>query len=81
MSDCDIQDLIAVFDEVVDLTGIEVRADAVLGTDIPIDSRDMLRALSRMEARFHVRFTPQDTLTMRTVGDVVAAVNRRLASG
>ena len=77
MNECTLEQLAEIFDEVVDLAGVEVREESVLGDDVPIDSREMLRVLSRIESRHGIRFTPGDTLQMRTLGDVLAAVRRR----
>ena len=77
MNECTLEQLTEIFDEVVDLAGVEVREESVLGDDVPIDSREMLRVLSRIESRYGIRFTSRDTLQMRTLGDVLAAVRRR----
>ena len=79
MALCTLEDLADIFEEVVDLRGVRFERDAVLGEDLPIDSRDMLRVLARIEARYRIRFAPRETLAIRTVGDLLEAVNRRAA--
>jgi len=64
--------------EVVDLSGLSPDAEAVLGEDIPMDSKDMMRILSRLESRYRFRFSPPDIMTLRTIGDLLAAVRRRI---
>ena len=65
--------------EVVDLSGAEVDESAALGVDVPVDSKEMLRVLSRIESRYHIRFRPSDLFAMKTVGDLLEAARRRLA--
>lgn len=57
--------------EVVDLSGIPVSEDTVLGEDIPVDSKDMLRILSRIESRYGFRFEPEEIMVLITVGDLL----------
>ena len=80
MAEVTLQELAEVFDEIVDLSGVHLREDALLGDHIPVDSRDMLRVLARIEARYRIRFEPEDVLRMKTLGDVLSAVNRRARS-
>jgi len=77
VQECTLEQLAEVFDEVVDLSGVQVHEGAVLGDHIPLDSRDMLRVLSRIESRYRIRFAPTDVLRMRTLGDVLTAVRGR----
>ena len=79
MAELTVQELAEIFGEVVDLSGIKVRESAVLGQDIPLDSREMLRVLSRIESRYRIRLTPEDVVRMKTFGDVLDAVKRRAA--
>jgi acyl carrier protein len=69
----ELQDLRECFAEVIDLTGVELRRQAVLGDDVPVDSMEMLRILSRIEARYGFRFGPQVVLQLVTVGDLLDA--------
>jgi len=77
MSELSMAELVEVVGEFVDLSGVHVDEDAVLGEDIPIDSREMLRLVSRLEARYKARFLPQDLLSTRTLGDLLAVTRRR----
>ena len=76
MNETELSRLTAVLAEVVDLSGIEVTEASVLGTDIPIDSRDMLRVLARVRRRFGVTFNQREVLALRTLGDLLALVHR-----
>lgn len=76
-----LDDLIELFGEVVDISGIEISTSAVLGEDIPIDSREMLRILSRIESRYQFRFEPQEVLGLKTLGDFLEVVRRRKNTG
>ena len=73
-----IEDLVDLISEVVDLSGIQASADMILGEDIPVDSRDMLRILSRIEARYHLRFKPEEILTFKTLGNMLETLRHRI---
>ena len=77
MSELDLEALAEIVGEFVDLSGIRIDENAVLGEDIPIDSREMLRLVTRLEARYKARFSPKDLLTTRTLGDLLAVTRRR----
>lgn len=62
--------------EVVDLSGLSPDKESVLGEDVPADSRDMMRILSRLESLGKFRFSPQEVMALRTVGDLLEAVRR-----
>ncbi len=72
--------LAEVVGEVVDLSGVQVREDAVLGDDIPVDSREMLRVVSRVESTFGAKFTPRDLLRAKTLGDLLEITRQRAAT-
>ncbi|NQU18522.1 acyl carrier protein [bacterium] len=76
-----IDNLIEIFEEVIDITGIKIDSNAVLGEDIPVDSTEMLRILSRIESRYRFRFEPIDVLGMKTLGDVFKVVRRGANTG
>ncbi len=63
--------------EVVDLGGLELQDATVLGRDVPIDSKEMLRVFSRIQTRFGCHFRPAEILTVRTFGDLVAVACRQ----
>jgi acyl carrier protein len=77
MNGSNLRELTDLVSEFVDLSSVRVSEGAVFGEDIPIDSRDMLRLLSRVEARYGVRFRPQDLLAMRTLGDLLKLIARQ----
>jgi acyl carrier protein len=76
-----IDDLIEIFAEVVDISRIRIDPDSVLGEDIPVDSKDMLRIFSRIEARYKFRFEPIEIFKAKTAGDVLKTVQRHVDQG
>ncbi len=72
-----IEELAEILDEFVDLGAVELREGDVLGEEIPVDSKDMLRVLTRRESRYAVKFSPRDLACLRTVGDVLDVVRRQ----
>jgi acyl carrier protein len=74
MSAALLADIEELFREVVDLEGVAFSGPSVLGRDIPVDSKDMLRVLSRIEAKYRFRFRPDQILRLGTVDDLVSAV-------
>jgi len=79
MNKISLSDLEGLFAEVIDLSGAVFSPDGVLGEDIPADSKEMLRILSRIEAHYRFRFRPADILKLRTVGDLLEAVRQNSA--
>jgi acyl carrier protein len=73
-----IDDLLELFGEVIDISRIQIDINAVLGEDIPVDSKDMLRILSRIESRYKFRFEPGEIMALKTLGDVLETVCRRV---
>jgi acyl carrier protein len=73
-----IDDLLEIFGEVIDISENQIDINAVLGEDIPVDSRDMLRILSRIESRYRFQFEPSEVITFKTLGDVLDTVRRRV---
>ena len=78
MSDLGVHDLLEVFGEVVDVSGLSLDECSVIGEDLPIESREMLRVLSRIESRYRFRFEPRELLRVKTLGDLVAAMRRHV---
>ena len=70
-----IEELTGIFEEVVDLSGIMISEDSVLGDDIPVNSMEMLRIISRIEAVYGFRFRPEDILSLKTMQDIVIIIN------
>lgn len=75
-----LESLAEIFAELVDLDPVTFIDDAVIGRDIEMDSMEMLRAVSRVEVAFGVRFRPSDLLRVRTIGDLRRAIARRLGA-
>lgn len=75
-----IEDLIELFGEIIDISKVQVDINAVLGEDIPVDSKDMLRILSRIESRYRFRFKPSEVLALKTLGDVLKTVQWRVGN-
>lgn len=69
-----INDLVELLEEVVDISGIEVNGCSILGEDIPIDSREMLRIISRVEARYRFRFETKEILGLRSLNDLLETI-------
>ena len=67
--------------EIVDLSGVSVDERAVLGEDIPLDSKEMLRVVSRIESLYRFHFVPGDLLSVQTVGDLLDAIRRGTGGG
>jgi len=79
VSGATLKELSEIFEEVVDLSGIVFERAAVLGDDVPVDSKEMLRIFSRIEAEYRFRFDPKDVLTLKTVGDLLEIIRCRRA--
>jgi len=73
-----IEDLVDIFGEIIDLSGVEIDENTVLGDDILIDSMDMMRIISRIETAHKLRFSPEDIIELRTIGDIRKIINRHL---
>jgi acyl carrier protein len=71
-----LENLLEIFEEIIDISGIQPMPSMVLGADIPINSMEMLRIFSRIESRYRFRFSPKDVMQMRTVGDLLETVRR-----
>lgn len=65
-----VDDLFEIIGEIIDISKISISANAVFGEDIPVDSKDMLRIISRIESRCKFRFKADEIITLKTVEDV-----------
>lgn len=74
-------DLVEIIGSYVDLSGVTLRPESVFGEEVPIDSQDMLRVLSRIQAKYRIRFGPRDILTLKTMGDLLTLVRRLAGKG
>lgn len=73
-------ELVGILEEVIDISGIAVNKNTVLGDDMPVDSADMLRLISRIESKYSFKFLPEDILSLKTVGDILEVINSRVCS-
>lgn len=78
MGKATIEDLICIFEEIIDISEAEINKDSVLGEDIPIDSGEMLRVMSRIESRYGFRFKPREILNLKTLGDILESVRSQI---
>jgi len=81
MREITLDELIDLLGEVVDFSGVEINQHMVLGEDIPVDSSDMLRILSRIESKYKFRFKMEEILGLKTVGDLLETVRSYLEGG
>ncbi|MGO9242760.1 MAG: acyl carrier protein [Bryobacteraceae bacterium] len=72
-----LDDLAEIVGAYVDLSSTPVTEKSAFGTDIPIDSQDMLRVLSRIQAQYSFKFDVREVLGVATLGDLLAVVHRR----
>ncbi len=77
MHDVTLDKLAETLGEIVDLSGIKIDSNTVLGDDIPLDSRDMLRFLSHIESRYRFRFNSRKVLGLKTLGDVLQMIQQK----
>jgi acyl carrier protein len=72
------EEMMEVFEEVVDLSGLSLTPQSVLGVDMALDSKEMLMVISRLEAKYSFRLDPREMLSIRTLGDIIGAINRAI---
>ncbi len=77
MREVTFNEIAEIFGEIIDLSGIQIDSSTVLGEDIPVDSREMLRILSRIESRYRFRFKPKEVLGLKTMEDILQVIQRR----
>ena len=61
-----------------ELEGKELKEDTVINTDAAIDSMGFTLVICRLEAKFDVRIPNRQWQRLRTLGDVVDAIETRL---
>lgn len=71
-----LDDLAEIVGAYVDLSSTPLTEKSAFGTDIPIDSQDMLRVLSRVQAQCSFKFDVREVLRIATLGDLLAVVRR-----
>ena len=62
-----------------DMAGMELKEDTVINTDTAIDSMGFTMVICRLEANFDVRIPDRQWSKLQTLGDVVDAIEKRLA--
>ena len=77
MREVTLDEIAEIFGEIIDVSDIEMTSGTVLGEDIPVNSSEMLRILSRIQGRYGFRFDPREILGLRTLGDLLETVRRR----
>ena len=80
MPEVTLEDLEEIFEEFIDLSEMQFVEQAMLGEDISIDSREMLRILSRIESRFRFRFKRSEVLGLKSLGDLLKVIRSRATS-
>lgn len=73
-----IDELSDLFGEIIDLSGVRMEESSVLGEDISLSSKDMLRILSRIESRYKFRYEPRELFGLKTLGDVLESIRRKI---
>jgi len=79
MSPPTLRNLTEILGAYVDLSALDVTEASTLGDDIPVDSQDMLRVISRIQAVYGITLKAPDLFRVATMGDLLAAVRRRLS--
>ena len=69
-------DLTEIVGSYVDLSSVRVTEESAFGDDIPIDSQEMLRVLSRIQALYRIKFEARDVLRIAKMGDLLASIRR-----
>jgi acyl carrier protein len=67
--------------EVFDDPGLRVSATTTANDVDGWDSLSHVNVVVAVEARFGIRFTQREALTFRNVGEMVAAIEKRLGPG
>jgi len=78
MKSVTIEDIIDVLGEVIDVSEVKIDENTVLGDDLPVDSGEMLRIISRVESKYSFRFSSEDLIGLGTVGDILKTTRRYL---
>ena len=68
-----------IYECVPDLEGTPIEESTVINTDTAIDSMGFTLIICRLEARFDVRIPNRQWSRLSTFGDVVTAIEKRVA--
>jgi len=78
MKSVTIEDIVDVLGEVIDVSEVKIDENTVLGDDLPVDSGEMLRIISRIESKYSFRLSPEDLIGLGTMGDILKTTRRYL---
>ncbi|MCD8118906.1 MAG: acyl carrier protein [Lachnospiraceae bacterium] len=67
-----------IYDCVPELAGVELTEESVVNTDLGMDSMCFILVICRLEALFDVRIPDRQWNKLRTLGEVVDAIEVRL---
>ena len=68
-----------VFRTVFDLPDLQIAPEMTAGDVEGWDSLSHVNLILAVEMRFRIRFTPKELLVMRNIGDLLLAIDRKLA--
>ena len=68
-----------IYESAPELEGMELTEETVINTDTGIDSMGFTLIICRLEAAFNVRIPNRQWQKLSTLGDVVDAIDKRLA--
>ncbi len=61
-----------------ELSPEKIILEANLGTDLDLDSIDAIDMVSEVQRNLKCRFTPEDFRSVKTVGDIVEVIYKKL---
>ncbi len=78
MRELSVEDLLEVINEVVVIEEENLKQESLLETVVTEESHELLRIYSRIEARYGFRLNPTELHRVKTLGDILDAVNTRI---
>ena len=67
-----------IYESAPELEGVKLTEDTVINTDTGVDSMGFNLIICRLEAEFNVRIPTRQWQKLSTLGDVIAAIEKRL---
>ncbi len=67
-----------IYESAPELEGVKLTEDTVINTDTGVDSMGFTLIICRLEAEFNVRIPTRQWQKLSTLGDVIAAIEKRL---
>ena len=67
-----------IYESAPELEGVKLTEDTVINTDTGVDSMGFTLIICRLEAEFNVRSPTRQWQKLSTLGDVIAAIEKRL---